>query len=684
MRLLAGLLAALTAVFASLLAQAQPSSAAVFAPITGAGSTWAYPAIHTWIDDENQNGLAVNYAPNGSSSGRALFADGQADWAASEIPYGVVDGANTDSPPARGFAYMPSVAGATTFAYNLTVNGQRVTNLRLSGATVAGIFTDKITMWNDPAIAADNPGLTLPALAITPVVRSDGSGATADFTQWMLATDPSAWQAYCTVVGRDPCTATSTYPIQPGTAMIGQTGDPGVPTYVAQSSSNGAIGYMEYSWALEVGLPVANLLNAAGYYTSPTPANVGVSLLAAQLNSDGTANLAPVYADTDPRTYELSSYSYLIIPTDLSNGMTGDKGYTLGAFGQYALCQGQGQVAPLGYAPLPINLVEDGFAQLAKIPGALVPTTTAAILAGCANPTFASDGTDTLANTDPDPPACDQQGAANCAASAQNGTGTVTSLSAAPSPAYAGQGVTLQAVVTGPGTAVPAGTVQFSVGGTIIGSPVTLSTSGVASTVTMFAVPGTESLAAVFFPTDPTAFGSSTAALSLIVNPSPYIGLIPLAVTDPPTGAFSLTVDTADLVTLAVSGPDATASTTDITVSDTRNTYPGWSVGGQATDFTGSGTAAGATIAGNQLGWTPHAFTSPLTPGVTLGNPVSPADPGLGTTPALLAAAPAGAGNGYVGGTTVLYAGLDLRIPPPQAVGPYTGGLEITAVTSGP
>jgi hypothetical protein len=254
---------------------------------------------------------------------------------------------------------------------------------------------------------------------------------------------------------------------------------------------------------------------------------------------------------------------------------------------------------------------------------------------------------------------------------------TSTVLKATPNPAYTGGAVTLTAVVTGDG-AVPVGTVQFSVGGTIIGSPLTLSASGVASTTTMFAAPGTESLTAVFIPTDSTAFDSSAAALALTVTPP----AIPLAVTDPPTGTFSLTVDTADVVTLAVSGPDATASTTDITVSDTRNTYPGWTVFGQAADFTGSGTAAGATISGNQLGWTPHSRTSPLIPGVTLGNPVNPVSPGLGTIAEPLASAPFGAGAGF--GTTVLYAGLDLQIPPPQPVGPYSGGLEITAVTTGP
>src|ERR1700722_14835542 len=165
--------------------------AASYAPITGAGSTWAYPAIHAWIDNMNQYGISVIYQPNGSSSGRTFFAGGQADWAASEIPYGVVDGANTDSPPSRGFVYLPDVAGGTTLMYNLQINGQRVTNLRLSGSTVAGIFTNKVTFWDDPEIKADNPQLTLPHLGIVPVVRSDGSGATADFTQWMLATNPS-------------------------------------------------------------------------------------------------------------------------------------------------------------------------------------------------------------------------------------------------------------------------------------------------------------------------------------------------------------------------------------------------------------------------------------------------------------------------------------------------------------
>ena len=148
--------------------------------------------------------------------------------------------------------------------------------------------------------------------------------------------------------------------------------------------------------------------------------------------------------------------------------------------------------------------------------------------------------------------------------------------------------------------------------------------------------------------------------------------------TVPVTGSFTLTVDTTDTVTLTVSGNNATAATTPIVVTDTRNTYPGWSVSGQAADFTGPGTAAGASISGNQLGWMP-TFTS-LGAGVASGGTVSPAAPGLGTTPAVLAFANSGSGFG----TSTLGADLTLAIPAETAAGGYTSGLSITAVSTNP
>ena len=200
---------------------------------------------------------------------------------------------------------------------------------------------------------------------------------------------------------------------------------------MAQSSSNGAIGYVEYSWALQAGFPVAKLLNAAGYYTLPSPGHVAVSLLQDQVNTDSsdpstylTQNLSGVYTNKDPRNYELSAYSYFILPTDLSHGMTDNKGYTIGTFGSYALCLGQSQVDVLGYSALPINLVEDGFAQLQKVPGSAVPTETSAAIAQCHNPTFSTNGTNTLAEHDPQPLPCDKQGATQCAPGVQEPTET--------------------------------------------------------------------------------------------------------------------------------------------------------------------------------------------------------------------------------------------------------------------
>jgi hypothetical protein len=260
-------------------------------------------------------------------------------------------------------------------------------------------------------------------------------------------------------------------------------------------------------------------------------------------------------------------------------------------------------------------------------------------------------------------------------------TGTTTKMRASPDPATAGQPVTLRATVTAAsGKVTPAGSVQFWIGGTTIGAPVTLDADGAATTATTFTAAGTEALSASYTPTAPTVFSASTGTVRLTVNPASAeaadSGEIPLAATDPPNGAFALTIDSTDIVTLTPSGSTATAATTPVTVSDTLNTYPGWSVSGQAAPFAGSGTADGATIAGDQLGWVPTAAA--LGQGVTLGPAVRPASPGLGGQPALLASAPAG--HGY--GTSTLGANLTLDIPASAAAGPYAGSITVTAVSS--
>ncbi len=399
-------------------------------PIAGAGSTWSANALQQWIRNVFDNyRWKVTFDDSGSSAGRQLFSQGTVDFAVSEIPYQLSGSDSPDPRPQRPFAYVPIVAGGTSFMYNLVIGGKRVTNLRLSGETIAKIFTGVITKWNDPAIASDNPKLALPAIQIVPVVRSDGSGTTAQLTTWMRSQYPTLWNAYCAKAGRSNCGITSNYPVVSGSAFIGQQGSNGVAGLVAQSKSVGAITYVEASYPLKAGFPVAKMLNSAGYYTEPTASNVAVSLLNAVINNDSqsvdylTANLSGVYTNPDPRAYPLSSYSYIIIPTSIEGSFTEDKGLTLADFASYFLCEGQQQAEVLGYSPLPVNLASAGLEQILKIPGG-DPLNKS--IASCNNPTFSPDGTNKLAATAPQPQACDKRGADQCLTGTGGAAGTVT------------------------------------------------------------------------------------------------------------------------------------------------------------------------------------------------------------------------------------------------------------------
>jgi phosphate ABC transporter phosphate-binding protein len=440
-----------------LLSQAAPALATSYVPISGAGSTWSQNALDQWRRNVVQYGIQVNYQGTGSSDGRSQFRNGTVDYAVSEIPYGLKDQGVVDNPPTRSYAYMPIVAGGTSFMYNLKIAGKRVRNLRLSGDNVARIFTGGLTMWNDPALQKDNPGLVLPARRIVPVVRSDGSGTTAQFTLWMSKQHQAAWDAYCAKAGiASPCGLTSTYPVIPGTGFTAQSGSLGVSGYVAQSQSEGAITYVEYSYALNTGFPVVKVLNQAGYYTEPTAQNVAVALLQARINTDRsspsylTQILDGVYNNADPRTYPLSSYSYMVVPTKLEGSFSTAKGRTLGDFAYYFLCEGQQQAPVLGYSPLPINLVKAGLEQVRNIPGVDAQSVD---ISKCNNPTFSASGANTLASTAPRPPACDMQGATQCG----DGGAAATSTAAAAQAAARQGGTTAGAATQGGGTTAATG-----------------------------------------------------------------------------------------------------------------------------------------------------------------------------------------------------------------------------------
>ena len=372
--------------------------AATWKPIAGTGSTWSQNALDQWRKNVATNyGMTINYSGTGSSAGRRDFIAGQVDFAVSEIPFQLKpeDGSAPEKPAADSFAYMPIVAGGTAFMYNLKIGGKKVTNLQLSGETVTKIFTGVITNWNDPVIAADNPTLVLPDKAIIPVVRSDGSGSTAQFTLWMSKQHSALWNAYCGKVGRaTPCGLTSQFPASG--AMKAQSGSLGVSGYVSQAYGEGGITYVEYSYALKSGFPVARIKNSSGAYVEPTAPNVAIALTKAQINTTVsspdylTQILDGVYNNPAATSYPLSSYSYLIVPTKVAGIFTADKGKTLAAFARYLLCDGQLQASQLGYSPLPANLVAAGFDQVKRIPGGEGATACAAGI-GAATP-GAADG----------------------------------------------------------------------------------------------------------------------------------------------------------------------------------------------------------------------------------------------------------------------------------------------------
>ncbi len=399
-RLLAGALA----VALVLIGATSATAAESYVAISGTGSTWSQNALDQWRKNVAGNyGMTVNYSGTGSTAGRQDFILNRVDFAISEIPFQtqVTQDNPTPEGPLPPYAYMPIVAGGTALMYNLKIGGKRVTNLRLSGEVVAKIFAGQITHWNDAAIQADNPALAMPDRAITPVYRSDGSGTSAQFTLWMSTQFPSVWTHGMR----------SQFPAVNST-FKGQNGSLGVAGYVSQGYGEGAITYVEYSYALKSGFPVAKVLNTAGYYVEPTYQSVAVALMSAAINPDLTQNLTGVYNSSDPRTYPMSSYSYMIVPTATNSVFTAEKGKTLSKFAGYMICEGQQQAAELGYSPLPMNLVQAAADVIARIPG-----TVGVDLGQCNNPTFKpgdSPANNQLAATAPQPRDCDKQGPTQC------------------------------------------------------------------------------------------------------------------------------------------------------------------------------------------------------------------------------------------------------------------------------
>jgi ABC-type phosphate transport system substrate-binding protein len=309
------------------------------------------------------------------------------------------------------------VAGATTFPYDLVVGGRQVRNLRLSGLTLAKIFTNRIVNWDDPEITTDNNGRRLPSIPIIPVVHSEAAGSTLQFTSYLSAEYPTLWQQFA-----GSSSPTLYYPHQG--PQVAEDGSNAVMNFVSSASGFGAIGYDELQYPLARAFPVAGVENAAGYFVAPTADNVAIALTQAQIDTNKASpdylqeNLSKVYSYRDARTYPLSSYDYAVIPTSVTDPtMSTGKRQSLADFLYYAVCQGQNEAGPIGDAPLTVNLVGAAILQIDALHTAdpLVDVSRMT-LANCHNPTFLPNQptVNYLGQTAPQPPPCDRAGQGPC------------------------------------------------------------------------------------------------------------------------------------------------------------------------------------------------------------------------------------------------------------------------------
>jgi phosphate transport system substrate-binding protein len=281
--------------------------------------------------------VTVTYNAVGSGTGKKEFGQGLTDFAGSDSLVKDSDGVQAGS-----FLYVPTVAAPITVSYNLS----GVDKLQLSPDTVAKIFQTDIKKWNDPAIAADNPGVTLPDKNITVAHRSDGSGTTNNFTKYLKAASP-AWK-----LGSGDTVA------WPAGTQGGEK-NTGVAQIIQQS--DGGIGYVDLSDATESKLAFASIKNKDGQFVQPTLEAAAAALEGAELADDLTYN--PLNA-AGAASYPITSPTYLLIKSKYDDPT---KASLVKAFVRYVLTDGQALAKEVNFAALPSSLQQKALAQLDKV-----------------------------------------------------------------------------------------------------------------------------------------------------------------------------------------------------------------------------------------------------------------------------------------------------------------------------
>jgi phosphate transport system substrate-binding protein len=298
--------------------------------INGAGSTFDYPAFTKWFEayQKVDPGVRFNYQSIGSGGGQQLLLKQIVDFGASDAP--MTDQRMAEAP--GRILHLPVVAGGVAIIYNLP-GGPR---LKLDGDTLARIFLGEITRWNDHAIAALNPGVKLPDRSVIVVHRTDGSGTTFIFTDYLSSVSP-AWK---TRVGKNVAVK---WPVG-----IGGKGSEGVAGQVKQLP--GAIGYAELAYADQNKIPYAEMKNAEGQYVAPTPDSVSAALATAHIPEDFRFSMVN---PSGAKAYPIAGASWVLIYQDQKH--TGH-GKQLVLFLKWAVTEGQKLSAKLDYAPLPENV----------------------------------------------------------------------------------------------------------------------------------------------------------------------------------------------------------------------------------------------------------------------------------------------------------------------------------------
>ena len=300
--------------------------------INGAGSSFDYPAFTKWSEAYGavDSAIHINYRSVGSGAGQQLLLKETVDFGASEAP---MSEDNLARAPGK-ILHLPVLVGGVAITYNVP----GAPKLKLDSDCIAGIYLGNVKNWNDARIAALNPGVSLPDLAIIPVHRSDGSGTTFIFSDYLSSVSPD----WARTVGKG---AALKWPAGIG---LGAKGSEGVAGQVKQIS--GAFGYVELAYADKNQMSYADVKNAAGKFISPAPASVTAALVTARVPDDFRFSIVNAPGDL---AYPIAGPSWVLVYQNQPHADTGKK---LVAFLRWAVTEGQKLSPALDYAPLPDEL----------------------------------------------------------------------------------------------------------------------------------------------------------------------------------------------------------------------------------------------------------------------------------------------------------------------------------------